>query len=325
MHTNILLPKAPSIVKEEGFTGTYEVENLYPGYGHTLGNSLRRIVLSSMEGVTITSVKIEGVQHEFSTIPGVVEDVITLILNLKKVNFKMPDSILETITLDVKGEGKVYAKDIKCPTGVEVVNGEEYICEISSKNTNLKMEIVVEKGVGYLSKENRKKKEKTPVGTIELDADFSPVRKVKYEVENMRVLDRTDYNRLFISIETDGSVSPRDVFFTAVKTMIAKLEAISTLREKSSELEFAPIIVDTKVETKEDEDAGGDERLKTKVDNLPLSVRTSNALLMAGIKTVAGLVRRSEEDILGLDGIGAKGVDEIKAALSNLSLTLKSE
>jgi DNA-directed RNA polymerase subunit alpha len=325
MHTNILLPKAPTIIDENGNTATFEVENLYPGYGHTLGNSLRRIILSSMEGVTITGVKIEGVQHEFSTIPGVVEDVITLILNLKKINFRMPDSIIETINLDVKGEGKIYAKDIKCPTQVEVVNGEEYICEISSKNTNLKIEITVEKGVGYLSKENRKKKEKTPVGTIELDADFSPVRKVKYEVENMRVLDRTDYNRMFITIETDGTVSSRDVFFTAVKTMIAQLESISTLREKSSENEFTAIVVDSTVKTEDVEDAGGDERLKTKVDNLPLSVRTSNALLMAGIKTVAGLVRRTEEDVLNLDGIGAKGVDEIKSALTNLSLTLRED
>jgi DNA-directed RNA polymerase subunit alpha len=323
MHTNILLPKAPSIVKEEGNLGTYEVENLYPGYGHTLGNSIRRIILSSIEGVTITSIKIEGVQHEFSTVPGLVEDVITLILNLKKVNFKMPTSILETIVLEAKGEGKIYAKDIKCPTQVEVVNGDQYIGELSSKNASLKIEITVEKGIGYSSKENRKKKEKSPVGTIELDADFTPIRRVKYEVENMRVLDRTDYNRMFITIETDGTVTPRDVFFTAVKTMIVQLEAISTLREKSSELEFATIEVKTEVK-EDEEDYGGDEKLKTKVDNLPLSVRTSNALLMAGIKTVAGLVRRSEEDILGLDGIGAKGVDEIKQALENLSVTLKA-
>jgi DNA-directed RNA polymerase alpha subunit len=128
---------------------------------------------------------------------------------------------------------------------------------------------------------------------------------------------------MFITIETDGTVTPRDVFFTAVKTMIVQLEAISTLREKSSELEFAAIDVKTEVKQEEEEDFGGDEKLKTKVDNLPLSVRTSNALLMAGIKTIAGLVRRSEEDILALDGIGAKGVDEIKQALENLSLTLK--
>jgi DNA-directed RNA polymerase subunit alpha len=324
MHTNILLPKAPSIVKEEGNLGTYEVENLYPGYGHTLGNSLRRIILSSIEGVTITSIKIEGVQHEFSTVSGLVEDVITLILNLKKINFRMPTSISETIVLDVKGEGKIYAKDIKCPSQVEVVNGDQYICELSSKNAALKIEITVEKGVGYSSKENRKKKEKTPVGTIELDADFTPIRRVKYEVENMRVLDRTDYNRMFITIETDGTVTPRDVFFTAVKTMIVQLEAISTLREKSSELEFAAIDIKTEVK-EEEEDFGGDEKMKTKVDNLPLSVRTSNALLMAGIKTIAGLVRRSEEDILALDGIGAKGVDEIKQALENLSLTLRAQ
>jgi DNA-directed RNA polymerase subunit alpha len=309
-------------LKEEGNFGTYEIENLYPGYGHTLGNSLRRIILSSIEGVSITSLKIEGVQHEFSTIPGVVEDVISLILNLKKVNFKMLTSEAQTIEIDYKGEGRILAKDIKCPSQVEVVNGDEYICEITAKTTHLKIEIVVEKGVGYAAKENRTKKEKTPVGSIILDSDFTPIRRVKYEVENMRVLDRTDYNRLILTIETDGAISPREVLFGAVNIMIAQLHAISTLGEKTKELDYA--MVDMSAKKEDEEDYGGDEKMKIKVDNLPLSVRTSNALLLAGIKTIAGLVRRSEEDILNLDGIGAKGVEEIKQALTNLTLALKA-
>lgn len=314
---SILLPSIPRVVSEESNKGVYEVENLYPGYGHTLGNSLRRIIHSSIPGVAVTSIKIDGVQHEFSTIEGVVEDVITLILQLKRVNFKMIGEEAQTLTLNVKGEKKVYAKDINCPSQIEIINPDEYICELSSKSANLSMEITVEKGIGYMAKSARLKNEKTPIGTITLDADFTPIRRVKYEVEDMRVGDRTDYNKLVIFIETDGSVTPREAFVHSVETMIAQLQVLTTIGEKKVK---AP--VEVKVEVKEDEE-GGDEVRKTKVDDLELSSRTLNALLMAGIKTVAGIVRKSEEDLLSVEGLGAKAIEEIKEAIAKLGLTLK--
>jgi DNA-directed RNA polymerase subunit alpha len=149
---NILLPSIPRVVEETTNKAIFEIENLYPGYGHTLGNSLRRIVHSSIPGVSITSLKIEGVQHEFSTVEGLVEDVITLILHLKRINFKMLGDDAQTLSLSVKGEKKVFAKDIVCPSQVEIINGDEYICELSSKSAKLDIEITVEKGIGYMAK-----------------------------------------------------------------------------------------------------------------------------------------------------------------------------
>lgn len=317
---NILLPSIPRVVEESGNKGIYEIENLYPGYGHTLGNSLRRIIHSSIPGVSITSLKIEGVQHEFSTIPGVVEDVVTLILQLKRVNFKMTGDDAQTLSLSVKGEKKVYAKDISCPSQVEIMNGDEYICELSTKTSSLEIEITVEKGIGYMAKQHRLKNEKTPIGTIALDADFTPIRRVKYEVEDMRVGDRTDYNKLVIFIETDGTVSPREAFVTSVEGMIAQLQVLTTIGEKKVKAE----IVTKKEEVSSEGDDDGSDIKKTKIDDLGLSSRTVNALMMAGIKTVAGIVRKSESDLHEVEGLGEKAVEEIKESIEKLGLGLKS-
>jgi len=315
---NILLPSIPRVVEEATNKGIYEIENLYPGYGHTLGNSLRRIIHSSIAGVAITSLKIEGVQHEFSTVPGLVEDVITLILHLKKVNFKMTGDDAQTLTLSIKGEKKVTAKDIKCPSQIEIMNKDEYICELTTKGAVLDIEIVVEKGIGYMAKTARMKNEKTPIGTIALDADFTPIRRVKYEVEDMRVGDRTDYNKLILFIETDGTVSPREAFTHSVETMIAQLQVLTTIGEKK----LKPEIVTNK-ETAGDEESEDDAK-KTKIDDLNLSSRALNALMMAGIKSVAGIVRKSESDLLEIEGLGQKAVDEIKEAIEKLGLGLKN-
>ena len=321
MHTkSILLPSVPTVVEEVANKGIYEIENLYPGYGHTLGNSLRRIIHSSIPGCAITSLKIEGVQHEFSTMDGLVEDVITLILHLKRVNFKMLSDEPATVSLNVKGEKTITAKDLVCGSEIEVVNPEEYICELSSKSANLNIEITVEKGIGYRSKNSFVNKEKTPIGTIVLDADFTPIRRVKYEVEDMRVGDRTDYNKLVLFIETDGSVSPREAFTTSVETMIKQLEVLVTIAPKKQlnkkEESFAKVEAVT-----EDED----EVKKTKIDDLELSSRTTNALMMAGIKSVAGIIRKSQADLLEVEGLGEKAVEEIKDAVEKLGLALKSE
>jgi DNA-directed RNA polymerase subunit alpha len=317
---SILLPSIPRVVSEDANKAIFEIENLYPGYGHTLGNSLRRIIHSSIPGCAVTSLKIEGVQHEFSTVDGMVEDVITLILQLKRVNFKMIGDEAQVVTLNVKGEKKVFAKDITCPGQIEVINGDEYVCELSHKNANLSIEMTIEKGIGYMSKTSRMKNEKSPVGTITLDADFTPIRRVKYEVEDMRVGDRTDYNKLVLFIETDGTVTPREAFVHSVETMIAQLNVLTTIGEKKVKTPF----VAPKVEVKEEEvEEVGDEVRKTKVDDLELSSRTLNALLMAGIKTVAGIVRKTEEDMLAVEGLGQKAIEEIKESIQKLGLNFK--
>ena len=327
LNKSILLPQVPKVVEETGNKGVYEIENLYPGYGHTLGNSLRRIIHSSIPGVAITSIKIDGVQHEFSTIDGLVEDVITLILHLKRVNFRLDGDEAQTLNLSVKGEKKVFAKDISTPSQVEIMNKEEYICEISSKSTNLNVEITIEKGIGYMSKDSRLKNEKTPIGTIALDADFTPIRRVKYEVEDMRVGDRTDYNKLVLFIETDGSISPREAFTHSVETMIRQLEVLTTISEKKSKIEIVlpkkEETADTVSEVDDNDTAEDSELKKTKIEDLNLSSRTVNALMMAGIKSVAGIVRKTEEDLIDTPGLGAKAVEEIKAAVEGLGLGLK--
>ena len=311
---SILLPSKPKVVSEDAMAGVYEIDGLYPGYGHTLGNSLRRIVLSSLPGVAITSVKIEGVQHEFSTMEGVKEDVITLLLNLKRVRFNMTGDEAQVVTLDVKGEKKVTAKDIDCAGQVEVVNEDQYLCELTSKASKISIEITLEKGMGYISKENLKK-EKTPIGTISLDAAFTPIRRVSYEVENMRVGDRTDHNRLRMTIETDGTIEPRKAFESSIEIMIKQLHAIVGFRDNSLQVE-QPIVSAVPQEDEKD-------LTKIKIEDLAIATRTQNVLIEAGIKSVAGLVRKTAQDILDLDGIAEKGVEEIKEVLAKLGVTLK--
>ena len=311
------MPSKPKVVKEEGTTGVYEIDGLYPGYGHTLGNSLRRIILSSIPGAAITSLKIEGVNHEFSTLPGLQEDIITLLLNLQKVRFKMHSDEPIRASLSVKGNKEVSAKDIKAPSQVEVVNEDEHIATLTSKDAMLSIEMVIERGLGYVPKEAHHK-EKTEVGTIVLDAAFTPIKRANYEVENMRVGDRTDHNRLRLHIETDGTVSPRETLERSIDLMIKQLQSVIGFKETvlSSSLKEEEKGVGVKKEEEVDTS-------KVKVEDLDLSTRTTNALAEAGIKTLAGLSRKKEEDLLDVGGLGEKGIQEIKRALSNYGLTLK--
>jgi len=205
--TGLIFPTKPKIIKETDTEGVFEIENLYTGYGLTLGNALRRVLLSSLKGFAITSVKIKGVSHEFSVIDGVLEDVIQIILNLKKIRVKTYTPGPHTLTLSVKGEKKVKASDIQKNSNIEIVTPDIHIATLTDKKSELEMVLTVEEGIGYSPAETRQK-EKLPVGTISLDVVFSPVRKVNYEVENMRVGERTDYNRLRLYIETDGTMAP---------------------------------------------------------------------------------------------------------------------
>jgi DNA-directed RNA polymerase subunit alpha len=310
---NIAIPSKPRVVDEEGSKGVYEIDGLYPGYGHTLGNSLRRIILSSLPGSAITEMKIEGVDHEFSTISGVKEDVISVILNVKKVRIKNTSDEMQTINLKVKGPKKVTAGDITTPTQVEVINKDQELFEITDKK-EIEIEFKVENGVGFVAREVLHK-EKMEVGTIALDAVFTPIRRVHYEKENMRVGDRTDYNRLKIMIETDGTITPKEALERSIEVMITQLKAIIGFKEE---------VVEPEVEEVENENPEEvEDFLKTRVEDLELSVRTVNALTNANIRTVGGLARKKEDDILEIEGLGQKGLDEIKELLDSHKITLK--
>jgi len=319
--TKILLPSQPKIIKEEGAFGIYEIDGLYPGYGHTLGNSLRRIILSSIEGVAVTSLKIKGVNHEFSTIDGVKEDVITIILNLKKLRFKILTDESQTVTVSIKGPKIVTGGEIKLPGQVEIMNPEQYICEVTDKNTELVMDIEIQKGLGYLSKE-MVQKDRVEIGAIAIDALFSPIRRVNYEVENMRVGNRTDFNRLKISIESDGSITPREALEVSIQTMINQLRAVVGFKPEDE----TPLVrsMDSKEEVVDDSNREDlEDTLKTRIESLDMSQRTINALINANIRTVGGLARKKEKDLGEIDGLGSKGVQEIKTMLKDFSIELK--
>ena len=318
---NIVLPSKPKIIREEGLMGVYEIDGLYPGYGHTLGNSLRRIILSSIPGAAITKVKIKGVEHEFSAISGVKEDVITILLNLKRLRVKMITDEPQVLTLKIKGIQNVTAKDIEVPGQVEILNPELAIAELTDKSSDLDIEMTVEKGLGYVPKEVLQK-DRVDIGMISLDATFTPIRKVNYEVENMRVGDRTDFNRLRISIETDGTLTPNAALEESVSIMIQQLKAIVGWKEEEPEAAPAAALKDgaTEGEPKKEIDV---EFLKTRIDAIGLSPRTAKALTNANVRTIGGLSRKKEIDILDIDGLGSKGVQEIKKVLSNYGITLK--
>lgn len=313
----IVLPSKPQIISEEMNFGVYEIEGLYPGYGHTLGNSLRRIMLSSIPGVAITSVKITGADHEFSTLKGVKEDIINIILNLKKVRFKAVSDEQYSVELKVKGVKDVVAGDIKVPGQIEILNPDQHIASLTDKNTELVIEMKIQKGLGFVPKEIIQKN-KVEIGTIALDAIFTPIRRVNYDVENMRVGDRTDFNKLRISVETDGSITPKETVEKSIFIMIEQLKAIVGFKEPEEA-----------IEEKTESSAAGDEKevdsefLKTRIESLDLSVRTVNALSAANIRTVGGLAKKKEKDLGDIDGLGAKGIQEIKKVLSNFGITLK--
>jgi len=319
----IIMPSKPRVVTEEGDKGVFEIDGLYPGYGHTLGNSLRRIILSSLPGASVTSFKIDGVTHEFQTMDGIKEDVIVMILNLKKTRFKMLSDEPQIVNLSIKGPKAVTAGDIKTGGQVEILNPDLYIAEVTGK-VNLSIEMRIEKGLGFIPKETFQK-DKVDVGTIAVDAIFTPIRRVSYEVENMRVGDKTNHNRLRIAIETDGTLTPREALSRSIEIMINQLKAIVDFKESVEVPTEAPTRVGAKQE-KDDEDKKGSELadvLKTRTDSLDLSTRTLNSLTAANIRTLGGLARKKREDLLEVEGIGEKGITEIKKVLAKFGLNLK--
>ena len=314
------IPSQPRVVAEEGAKGVYEIDALHPGYGHTIGNSIRRVLLSSLPGAAITKVKIEGISHEFSTIPDVKEDVISILLNLKQVRFLMHADEPQLVKISARGIKKVTAGDFDAPSQVEIINQETPIATLTSKDAKLELEATVERGLGYQPREVLEK-EKTDIGSLTLDAVFTPVRRVNYEVENMRVGERTDYNRLRFTIETDGTVKPREALTQSIEILIRQLEALSF--EKELAPEEKTLLREEMKEEAASPETPSEDPLKIRIEDLGLSGRTQHALSGVGIRTVGGLVKKTREDLLELEGVGEKAVSEIEKALENFNLALK--
>ncbi len=315
----IPLPSKPQIVQKEGSRAVFEIAGLYPGYGLTIGNSLRRVLLSSLRGAAITQIKLEGISHEFSTIPGVFEDVVMLILNLKKLTFKMYSDEPQTITLSVKGEREVKGKDFKLTSELELANPETHIATITKASTELKIEALVEAGVGYEPAKSRETK-KAEIGVIPIDAIFTPMRKVSFKVENMRVGKRTDFDLLRLEVETDGTIDPEDALKQSADILIEHFSSVVKVSEESAG-KVEDILAKKPVRSKKASQI--DEAGKVKIEESKLSERIKNVLLANNIKTLGGLARKSEDDLLKMEGLGDKAVSGIKKVLKKMDLELK--
>ena len=291
-----------------------EVESLYPGYGITLGNALRRVLLSSLEGAAITSFRVAGVPHEFTSVEGVYEDVIEISLNLKRVRLRLFGDESQTLRLVAKGEQIVTAKSISANSNIEIVNPEAVIATLTDKKASLEMDLVVERGTGYALADRRKRKDKLPIGTIELDANFSPVVKVNFSVENMLVGESTDYNRLRLEIETDGTLDPLFAFDQAVEIVTAQLNALKVnLSKEPKEVAESTFTVLNKSE----------DIKATVLEETKLSSRTLNVLLKSKIKTLGDLEEKNWDKIKGLKGMGDKGVAELEKLAKQYGLNIK--
>ncbi len=314
----IFLPKVPIISEKDNNRAVFIIEELYPGYGITVGNALRRVLLSSLKGAAVTQVKIKGVQHEFSTLPGVLEDVITICLNLKKLRFKLFSDEPQQATLKLQGEKVVQGKDLKLPSQLELVNKDLHIATLTDKKAVLEMDLLVQKGIGYEPREIRDK-DKLEIGQISLDAIYTPIQKVNYKVDSMRVGNRTDFERLSLEIETDGTISPEEALMEATEILISHFTLIFNERTNLIKEKLAVKKPSAKGKIKKSKDI---EEIKS-IEELKLSARTINALANAHIKTVSGLVRKKEEDILNIEGLGPKGLKEIKKVLKKLAIAMK--
>jgi len=314
----ISLPLPPKVTQKKKNQAAFEIEGLYPGYGVTIGNALRRVLLSSLQGAAITEVKIKGFPHEFTTVSGVLEDGIMILLNIKNLRFKIFEGESHRIDLKVKGDKVVTGADFKVPSQLKLINPESHIATVTDKSTEFEMEVLVEKGIGYEPKDRRKTK-KAEIGAIALDAIFSPIRNVNFQVENMRVGDRTDFDRLNLEIETDGTITPEEAFFEACDILLKHFNIIFSGNAEGKE----PVeeVVETAEELKEEIQ----DITKTAVEDLKLTGRTLNTLLKNNIKTVGGIIKKSEKGLTELDGMGDKALSEIKRKIKKLGLELKGE
>ena len=301
---------------ESTYTNTYGKFSAAPferGFGVTMGNSLRRVLLSSIEGSSVTSVRIMGAHHEFSTIPGILEDVPEIILNIKTLVLNSHSKIPKTIYIKADSKGDVKAKDIEVDETIEIINPDLHIATLT-KDVKLNIEMEVSKGRGYVPAELNKKEDKT-IGVIPIDSIFTPIRKVNFNVENTRVGQRTDYDKLILEISTNGAISPKDALLYASNILQRHLDIF---------VNFGQLPEDIAEEEPEmsKEEAALYEKLRLPISELELSVRSSNCLREAGIKTIVDLVKRSEEEMLSFKNFGKKSLNEIKELLAGLGLSL---
>jgi DNA-directed RNA polymerase subunit alpha len=310
---DLIRPKRLEVEKET-LTPTYgkfTAEPFERGFGITIGNSLRRILLSSLQGGAITALKIDGVLHEFSTIPGTKEDMTEIILNLKEVRLKLHTEGPKTIRVKAEGPKILKAGDILTGDAVEILNPDHYIATLS-RDGKLSMEMVVKMGRGYISAE-RNKEEGQPIGTIPMDAIFSPIKKVNYSVTNARVGQITDYDKLILEVWTDGSLNPEEAIAHAAKILKDQLSIFITFEEEEEEVPYP--------EDEEEKEAFNENLLRS-VDELELSVRSANCLKHANIKLIGDLVQRTEAEILATKNFGRKSLNEIKEILTEMGLSL---
>jgi DNA-directed RNA polymerase subunit alpha len=303
-------PSIEALGEESNHRQQFAVGPLEPGFGHTLGNSLRRTLLSSIPGAAITSVRFDEALHEFDTIAGVTEDVTDIILNLKDIVVTSESDETVTLRLDARGAAVVTAADIECPSDVEVLNKDLHIATLNSKG-RLAIDLTVEQGRGYISS-NREDDNRT-IGVIPIDAIFSPVRRVSFTVEPTRVEQATNYDRLVMEIDTDGSISPADALASAGATLQALTELVATMSDEPQGLELGEI-VDTTVSSPD---------LDLPIEDLDLSERPNNCLKRAQVNTVGELLTKTEDDLLNITNFGQKSLDEVKAKLDERGLTLR--
>ena len=305
-------PKIECIeMTEDGSYGKFAVEPLERGYGITLGNALRRILLSSLPGVAVNSIKIENVLHEFSTVKGVKEDVTEIILNIKLLALKMTGEGPKTIYIDAKGPGMVTAADIKTDSDVEVINKDLHIATLDD-DAKLYIEMTVDRGRGYVS-QNRNKAEGMPIGTIPIDSIYTPVKRVNFAVANTRVGQITDYDKLTLEIWTNGTIMPDDAISLSAKILIEHFKLFMTLTDHADDVEIM-------VEKEEDQK---EKVLEMTIEELDLSVRSYNCLKRAGINTVQELTERTVEDMMKVRNLGKKSLEEVEQKLEALELSLK--
>ncbi|MFN7044569.1 MAG: DNA-directed RNA polymerase subunit alpha [Flavobacterium sp.] len=313
---NFQKPDKVIMIDSTDFEGKFEFRPLEPGYGLTVGNALRRVLLSSLEGYAITSVRIEGVEHEFSTISGVVEDVTEIILNLKQVRFKrqIEDIDNESVSISLSGKDKITAGDFqKSISGFQVLNPDLVICNLDSKTT-INMELSIEKGRGYVPAEENKKSN-APIGTIFTDSIYTPVKNVKYSIENFRVEQKTDYEKLVFEIITDGSIHPKDALTEAAKTLIHHFMLFSDERITLEADEIA------QTESYDEESLHMRQLLKTKLVDMDLSVRALNCLKAAEVDTLGDLVSFNKNDLMKFRNFGKKSLTELDELVANKNLT----
>ncbi|TSC72401.1 MAG: DNA-directed RNA polymerase subunit alpha [Parcubacteria group bacterium Gr01-1014_38] len=353
----ILLPSTITLMKEEGNEATFEISPYFPGYGPTVGNALRRVLLSSLPGAAITAVRCEGIEHEFSTLPGVAEDFVSILLNIKRIRIKLHTDTPVELRIKATGARTVTAGDIEKVANVEIANPDHVIAHLTDDKATLDMTLTSEQGRGYVPVELRENEERA-LETIAVDAIFTPVERVSFRVENVRVGQITEYHKLIMTIRTDGTVTPRDALSAAASILQDHFGALATdvherltTRREALPVEEAPVaprltvtagpgesvpplteietparLVETAVAgaVRAPEELAKDPRL-TSVVELPIATRIQNLLEKEGIKTVAGLVLKTRSQMLGIPGLGEKALEEIESGLTKLGVSLREE